>query len=77
MQEALSAVLSWSFLDLNLNRVEAQIHPENFASLALIRKLGFVEEGRLRQVGYWRDQYHDMLQFSLLRREWLPVGAAA
>ncbi|WP_061535170.1 GNAT family N-acetyltransferase [Collimonas arenae] len=72
MLEAVSAALSWGFAHMELNRIEAQIHPDNHASLKLARRLGFVEEGRLRQAGYWRGEYHDLLQFSLLRGEWSP-----
>ncbi|WP_395827178.1 GNAT family N-acetyltransferase [Collimonas sp.] len=70
MLEALTASLSWGFKHMDLNRVEAQFHPDNHASLKLVKRLGFVEEGRLRQAGYWRNQYHDLLQVSLLRSEW-------
>jgi ribosomal-protein-alanine N-acetyltransferase len=75
MREALMAMLSWGFANMELNRVEAQIHPENLASIKLVQKLGFVVEGRLRQVGRWGGQFHDMLQFSLLRGEWKPTNA--
>lgn len=74
MREALSAIIAWGFEHMELNRVEAQIHPSNFASIKLARALGFVEEGRLRQNGYWGAQYHDMLQFSLLRDEWNKIS---
>lgn len=70
MHEALTAVLSWGFEDMALNRVEAQVHPENAASIRSVSRLGFREEGRLRELGFWRGQFHDMLQYSLLRREW-------
>jgi ribosomal-protein-alanine N-acetyltransferase len=69
MTEALSAVLAWGFDHMELNRVEAQVHPKNAPSLALLRRLGFSEEGRMREGGYWLGQYHDLLQYSLLRRE--------
>ncbi len=69
MSEALQSVLSWGFENMVLNRVEALIHPDNLASLKIAKRLGFIEEGRLRQVGFWRGQFHDMLQFSLLRSE--------
>lgn len=72
MREALSAALSWGFANMDLHRVEALIHPENVASLKLARGLGFVPEGRLRQVGRWGGVVHDMLQLSLLRHEWRP-----
>lgn len=77
MREALTAALAWGFANMELNRAEAQIHPQNLASIRLARKLGFVEEGRLRQLGRWGGQFHDMLQFSLLRREWAPGNTEA
>ena len=70
MQEAVRAVLSWGFREMEINRVEAQTHPNNKRSIALLGRLGFTEEGRLRQAAYWANHYHDMLQFSLLRAEW-------
>ena len=69
MREALQAVLAWGFADMGLHRVDACIHPENAASLKLARQLGFVEEGRLRDAGYWLGRYHDLLQLSLLAPE--------
>ena len=74
MHEALCAMLDWGFAKMRLNRVEAEIHPGNLASLKLARKLGFVDEGRLRQAGRWNGQYHDLLQLSLLRGEWRTFG---
>jgi [ribosomal protein S5]-alanine N-acetyltransferase len=70
MHEALNAVLSWGFKEMAINRVEAQVHPSNDPSLKLLRRLRFVEEGRLRQGGYWARQHHDLLQYSLLREDW-------
>jgi ribosomal-protein-alanine N-acetyltransferase len=70
MKEALATVLAWGFGKMELNRVEAQVHPENRASLALLRKFGFVEEGRQREVGYWAGLHHDLMLHSLLKREW-------
>lgn len=69
MRESLSAVLRWGFEHMDLHRVEAQVHPENDRSIALLRRLGFVEEGRLREAGFWLGAHHDLIQFSLLRRE--------
>ncbi len=70
MQEALRAIMSWGFANMELNRIEAQIHPDNQPSLKLAHRLGFVLEGRLRQGAYWGGRFHDLLQFSLLRSDW-------
>lgn len=70
MTEALRAILEWGFAQMGVNRIDAQIHPANARSIRLASRLGFVEEGRLREVARWGGRQHDMLQFSLLRREW-------
>jgi ribosomal-protein-alanine N-acetyltransferase len=66
MTEALSAALAWGFKHMELHRVEAQIHPENAASIKLAHNLGFVQEGHLREAGFWGGQHHDLLLFALL-----------
>jgi ribosomal-protein-alanine N-acetyltransferase len=42
----------------------------NKPSLKLARSLGFVQEGLLREVAYWGGEHHDLLQHSLLQREY-------
>lgn len=71
MQEALRAAIGWGFDHMALNRIEAQVHPDNAASIRSVQRLGFVQEGRLRQLGFWGGQFHDMLQFGLLRSDWM------
>ena len=68
MHEALSIVLAWGFEHMSLNRIEAQIHPENHASIKLATRLGFVCEGHLREAGFWLGAHRDLLQYALLRR---------
>lgn len=75
MREALEAVIDWGFVHMGLNRIEAQVHELNAASLKLLERLGFVPEGRLREVGYWGGRHHDLLQFSLLAAEWRRAAA--
>ena len=70
MCEALSAILDWGFEHMSLNRVEAQVHPENKPSIKLIARLRFVREGLLRQASFWLGEYRDLVQFSLLRSEY-------
>ena len=73
MGEALAAALAWGFEHMALNRVEAQVHPENTASIHVLRGLGFMQEGRLREAGFWLGDHHDLLQLALLRREYRPA----
>lgn len=70
MSEALTLIIPWGFSNMQLNRIEAFIHPNNIASLRLVEKLNFQYEGCLREGGYWSHQFHDLLQYSLLRSDW-------
>lgn len=70
MRESLAAIIAWGLREMALNRIEAQVHANNAPSLALLAKLGFVQEGRLREVAYWGGRHHDLLQLSLLAAEW-------
>lgn len=59
MTEAMHLVLNHNFKKLKLHRVEANIQPSNRASIALVKKCGFVREGLSRRMlkvcGKWRD----------------------
>ncbi len=56
---ALAMAGDHAFRDLGLHRIEVNIRPENTASLAVVAKLGFREEGARRHYlhidGAWRD----------------------
>ena len=69
MSEALQAMLAYGFEKLELNRIEALVMPGNEASAVLLRKLGFSEEGVLREYAFFKGRYHDLRFFSLLRSE--------
>lgn len=69
-REALPPVLEYGFVQMELNRVEALVPPDNAPSLALLRWAGFREEGRLRQAFLRQGSYRDALLLSLLRGEW-------
>ncbi|QHI98797.1 type I glyceraldehyde-3-phosphate dehydrogenase [Xylophilus rhododendri] len=78
MREALVVVLDWLFGPMQINRIGAEIHPTNTASLRLARGLGFEVEGTLRQALVWNEQPQDVLQLSLLKPEfisapWFPI----
>ena len=68
--EALRVMIRYGFEGLGLNRIEAFVMPENLASMNALRKLGFREEGVLREYGFWKGQFVDLKCFSLLKREY-------
>lgn len=69
MAEALEAVLEFGFDELALSRIEAFTMVENAASAALLRKLGFREEGILRDYDHFKGAFHDMRLCAMLRRD--------
>lgn len=58
-RDAVEAVLAFAFGTLALHRVEADVDPDNAASLGLLTRLGFRVEGRARErwctYGTWKD----------------------
>jgi len=59
--EAAGAVIRYGFSVLGLHRIEAGVLPENDASVRVLQKLGFLEEG-----AYAKGRFHTFRWFSLL-----------
>ena len=49
MSEVLPMLVRFGFEQLGLHRIEARVEPEHGASVRLLRKLGFTDEGLLRE----------------------------
>lgn len=64
------AALAHAFKVLGLHKVCGQAIESNMASVAVHQKLGFREEGRLREQQRIANQYHTLFCFGLLAREW-------
>lgn len=62
-------MLEYGFRELNLNRVSTQVLATNERSIHFCRKLGFREEGRLREAQYKGGAYIDVVLMSILRSE--------
>lgn len=71
MTEALTALLDFGFLKLNLNRIEAQHESDNPASGRVMAKAGMSFEGRLRQRIYNKGRFTDVDLYSILRQEYM------
>jgi ribosomal-protein-alanine N-acetyltransferase len=70
MAEGVELALRAAFRTLKLHRVEVNVQPANRASIALVRRAGFVREGFSRRYvrigGRWRDH----VRFALLAEDW-------
>ena len=77
MTEALKAIIFHAFSGKlaceNLNRIQADTIPGNIASEKVLRKLGFQEEGLRRQSAYWKNAFHDLKCFGLLKHDFLAT----
>jgi ribosomal-protein-alanine N-acetyltransferase len=70
MTEAIDLVMRYAFENLKLHRLEANIQPQNVASIALVKRAGFTLEGYSRRYlkicGRWRD--HE--RWAILAADW-------
>ncbi|MEX4001568.1 GNAT family N-acetyltransferase [Paraburkholderia sp. EG285A] len=69
MREALNAAIAHAYDHWQINRIQAITNLDNYASIGLLKSLGFVEEGVMRQWGYWKDAFHDVHLFSRIRAD--------
>lgn len=69
MCDALNQIINYAFYNLDLHRLEANVQPNNLASINFIRKNNFTEEGLstnyLKIAGKWRDH----LRFAITKEQ--------
>ena len=70
MTEAINLILKYSFNNLRLHRIEANIQPHNTASIEVVKRCGFSKEGfspkYLKVSGKWRD--HE--RWAIIKENW-------
>ena len=73
-REAVTLLLNYAFGEIDLHRVGLTVFAANDRAVALYRKLGFVEEGRWRQLLRRDGVDQDVLLMGILRHEWPPAS---
>ena len=68
--DAMKALLRHAFEELNLHRVHLRVYSFNERAIRSYVKLGFVEEGRLRQAMFRHGAWHDVVLMAILEEEW-------
>jgi RimJ/RimL family protein N-acetyltransferase len=68
--DAVRSLVDYAFAVLGLRRVTAAIGPENGRSIAVVDRLGFGYEGRLRDHVFTNGAWRDSLLYSILAPEW-------
>lgn len=67
--EAVKLVIQFAFDYLNLHRIEAFIAPENKKSIRVVEKMGFQQEGLMRELLYINGKWVDHYMYALLQHE--------
>ncbi len=70
---ALALVLDHCFGPVRLHRIEANVRPENAASLRVVDKLGFVREALHRRYLFIDEAWRDHVGFAMLVED-VPAG---
>ncbi len=64
------ALIEYAFDDLGFNRIEIKCAVENKKSRAIPEKIGFTEEGVLREAEWLYDHFVDWTVYSMLAKDW-------
>jgi ribosomal-protein-alanine N-acetyltransferase len=69
MTEALGAIVAFGFDEMELNRIDAVIMPGNVASIMMLEKIGFRQEGLLEEYEKWGNKgFVDLYMYAILRK---------
>ncbi|MEV8533722.1 GNAT family protein [Streptomyces sp. NPDC051211] len=71
--EAAVLLLRFMFAERRYHKCQARIFAHNETSLALQRRLGFVEEGRLRDQVFYAGRHHDLVMMGMLADEFAQL----
>ncbi|MBS4537281.1 GNAT family N-acetyltransferase [Clostridium sp. D2Q-11] len=70
MTKACRAFIDYALIDLNLNRVEIRCAEYNQKSRAIPERLGFIEEGMIRDAEWLYDHSVNHIVYGVLANEW-------
>jgi len=70
MTRACRAIVTEGFRPYGLHRIEIRCATGNIRSAAIARRLGFIEEGILREAEWLYDHWVDLRVFSTLEQRW-------
>lgn len=74
--DAMRVLLRILFEEVNLRKVCLSVFSFNEPAIRCYERLGFVEEGRLREHLFREGRYHDNILMALFRKAWLARQAA-
>jgi ribosomal-protein-serine acetyltransferase len=67
--KCIQALMDYLFVEMGLNRIEIQCALNNHKSRAIPKRLGFYQEGIVREGQWLYDHYEDIVTYSFLARD--------
>ncbi len=67
--EAVYLLMKYAFFELGLERVSATVLEENIASKKSLEKLGYIQEGFLRNAVFKEGKFQSLIAYSMLKSE--------
>ena len=64
--EAVNRIISFGFIEMQLNSIEAKVNPANRGAIYLLNELGFNCEGYFKNYGFYNNAFHDLAVYSKL-----------
>jgi ribosomal-protein-serine acetyltransferase len=77
MTKASRALVDYAFHTWRMNRVEIRCAVENIKSRAIPERLGFRNEGILREAEWLYDHFVDHVVYGMIAKEWAERGRVA
>lgn len=66
MTEVLPCVVRYGFEEMKLHSVEADVNPDNTASMKLLEKCNFILNGKFEETFFFEGKFYDSAVFSIL-----------
>lgn len=71
--EALKLLIKYGFEELNLHRISSAAFAPNIGSIKMQKKVGFHQEGRVRDRFFTEGEFCDEILFGMLKREYIKL----
>ena len=75
MSRSCRALIDYTFREFGLNRVEMECATDNTRSRKVAERLGFIQDGTIRQAAWLNDRFVDYAIYGLLAQDWHSAGS--
>lgn len=76
LDRILSDIVAWGFRTFNFSAISAWVPEHNRLALALVARLGWDYDGRLRSYALFGGKYEDVFVYSVTK-EWAPPSRSS